>query len=168
MTTMPDDRFELPEDFGDGSVWADRVAERSYVGRNRRGVEIPIGSGEGQINPGELLKLALIGCAGMSADFAIGRRLGPDFAARLWAHGVADRETERYAEIGEQIQLDLEGLDEAALARLVTVIGRAIDARCTVQRTVEPGVAVHHTVLGAEPAAPAPLTETEPSEETPA
>ena len=48
MPTAPDDRFEQPEGFGPGSVWADRVSERSLVGRNQRGVEIPIGHGEGE------------------------------------------------------------------------------------------------------------------------
>lgn len=152
MTHAPSDRFPLPEEYGEGSVWVDRVGTRSFVGRNRRGVEIPIGQGEGQIDPGELLKLALIGCAGMSADFAIARRLGEDVDVRLWAHGTSDEQTHRYAEIGEQIQLDLDGLDQAEIDRLALVIDRAIEAGCTVQRTVEPGVSVHHTLL--RPAAP--------------
>ena len=29
MPTVPDDRFELPENFGPGSVWADRSGERA-------------------------------------------------------------------------------------------------------------------------------------------
>ena len=61
MPTVPDDSFERPDAYGPGSVWADRVSERSLVGRNQRGVEIPIGMGEGEISPGELLKIALIG-----------------------------------------------------------------------------------------------------------
>ncbi|MFC0674227.1 OsmC family protein [Brachybacterium hainanense] len=150
MTSTPSDRFPRPEAYGEGSVWADRVGHRSLVGRNQRGVEIPIGQGEGEISPGELLKLALIGCAGMSSDFAIGRRLGEDFAMRLWAHGTSDGETNRYARIPEEIQLDLEGLDEAALARLVTVVGRAIESGCTVERSIVPGVEVTHRILGVE------------------
>ena len=148
--TTPSDRFPLPDRFGPGSVWADREGTRRLLGRNQRGVEIPIGQGEGEINPGELLKLALIGCAGMSADLPTGRRLGEDFAMRLWAHGVSDEETNRYTSIEEEIQLDLDGLDPKALARIATVIDRAIEASCTVQRTVVPGTPVRHRILGIE------------------
>ncbi|MCT2295625.1 osmotically inducible protein C [Brachybacterium muris] len=148
MPTAPDDRFELPEAFGPGSVWADRVAERTLVGRNQRGVEIRIGHGEGEINPGELLKLALIGCAGMSSDIPLGRRLGEDFDMRLWAHGTADQEQDRYLSIAEEVQLDLERLSQDEVKRVVTVFGRAVAAACTVERTIVPGVEVTHTILG--------------------
>jgi uncharacterized OsmC-like protein len=152
MTTVPDETFPLPEEFGEGSVWVDRVAQRSLIGRNRRGVEIPIGTGEGQIDPGELLKIALIGCAGLSMDIPASRRLGEDFALRVWAHGTSDEQSNRYESVHEQIQLDLEGLDAAELRRLRTVIDRSIEASCTVQRTVAPGTPVDHEVMGLDEA----------------
>ena len=34
MTSVPDDRFELPENVGPGSVWADRTGPRTLLGRN--------------------------------------------------------------------------------------------------------------------------------------
>src|SRR5699024_7698978 len=110
MAVAPDDSFPRPASFGPGSVWADRSGHRSLVGRNQRGVEIPIGHGEGEINPGELLKLALIGCAGMSSDITLTRRLGEDFEMRLWAHGTSDEEDNRYHRIAEEVQLPLDGL----------------------------------------------------------
>lgn len=152
MTSVPDETFPLPEEFGEGSVWVDRVGERSFVGRTRRGVEIPIGTGEGQVNPGELLKIALIGCAGMSMDIPTSRRLGEDFALRLWAHGTSDEASNRYEAIHEQVQLDLEGLSGDELRRLRAVIDRSIEASCTVQRTVVPGAAVDHEILGLDAA----------------
>jgi uncharacterized OsmC-like protein len=152
MTSVPDETFPLPEEFGEGSVWVDRVGERSLVGRNRRGVEIPIGKGEGQVDPGELLKIALIGCAGMSMDIPASRRLGEDFALRLWAHGTSDEASNRYDAIHEQIQLDLEDLSADELRRLRAVIDRSIEASCTVQRTVVPGAAVDHEILGLDAA----------------
>lgn len=151
MPTVPDDSFERPDAFGPGSVWADRVSERSLVGRNQRGVEIPIGMGEGEISPGELLKIALIGCAGMSADIPLGRRLGEDFAMRLWAHGTADEEQDRYLRIDEEVQLDLSGLSAEEITRVVTVFERAVAAACTVERTIVPGVEVTHTISGNSP-----------------
>lgn len=150
MTSVPDDRFELPENFGPGSVWADRTGHRTLVGRNQRGVEIPIGHGEGQINPGELLKLALIGCAGMSSDVNLARRLGEDFDMRLWAHGTSDEKQNCYLSIAEEVQLPLDGLTEQEIATVVKVFGRAVAAGCTVERTVTSGAEVTHRVLGAE------------------
>ena len=150
MSAVPDDRFELPENLGPGSVWADRTGRRTLVGRNQRGVEIPIGHGDGEINPGELLKLALIGCAGMSSDINLARRLGEDFAMRLWAHGTSDEEQNRYLSIAEEVQLPLEGLSEQEIASVVKVFSRAVTAGCTVERTVVPGAEVTHRILGAE------------------
>ena len=155
MPTVPDDRFERPEGFGPGSVWADRTGHRTLVGRNQRGVEIPIGHGEGEINPGELLKLALIGCAGMSSDINLARRLGEDFEMRLWAHGSSDSSENRYLSIAEEAQLPLDGLTEQEIAAVVKVFGRAVAAGCTVERTVVPGVEVTHRILGpAQPEQP--------------
>ena len=68
MAVAPDDSFPRPASFGPGSVWADRSGHRSLVGRNQRGVEIPIGHGEGEINPGELLKLARAVAAGCTVE----------------------------------------------------------------------------------------------------
>lgn len=150
MPSVPDDRFPLPEGFGPGSVWADRSGPRSLVGSNQRGVEIPIGHGEGEISPGELLKLALIGCAGMSSDVNLARRLGDDFDARLWAHGTSDEGEGRYLTIAEEVQLPLEGLSAEEIATVAKVFGRAVAAGCTVERSVVPGIEVTHRVLGAE------------------
>ncbi|MGP9536866.1 OsmC family protein [Brachybacterium sp. AOP43-C2-M15] len=151
---LPDDGFALPENVGPGSVWADRTGPRSLTGRNQRGVEIPIGKGEGEIDPGELLKLALIGCAGMSSDVNLSRRLGDDFALRLWAHGTADETENRYTAVAEEVQLPLEGLSEQEIAAVVKVFGRAVAAGCTVERTVVPGTPVTHRILGAEQESP--------------
>lgn len=148
--SLPDDRFELPENVGPGSVWADRSGHRTLVGRNQRGVEIPIGHGDGEINPGELLKLALIGCAGMSSDVNLARRLGEDFDMRLWAHGTSDTAENRYHSIAEEVQLPLEDLTEEEIATVAKVFSRAVAAGCTVERSVVPGTEVTHRIIGAE------------------
>lgn len=150
MSSLPDDRFPLPDAVGPGSVWADRTGTRSLVGRTQRGVEIPIGHGEGEVSPGELLKLALIGCAGMSSDVNLARRLGEDFPMRLWAHGTSDEAENRYVRIAEEVQLPLEGLEAERVAAVTKVFARAVAAGCTVERSVVPGIEVTHRVLGAE------------------
>ena len=161
MSVHSPESFELPEDFGPGSVWVDRVATRQYVGHTQSGVEIPIGLEEGRVSPGELLKLALIGCAGMSMDHSVARRLGEDFAARLYAHGTSDEKDDRYHEIDETIQLDLSGLEEREREKLAAVIDRVIDAACTIQRTVVPGAEVRHTITDAHSAGAAASHEEE-------
>lgn len=149
MTTVPDPRFPLSPAFAEGSVWADRAGARSLVGRNQRGVAIPIGEGEGEITPGELLKLALIGCAGMSADFTIGRRLGEDFPMRLFAHGTSAEATNRYERIDEEVQLDLSGMTPEQTGRLQRTIAKAIEANCTVERTLAAAPEVRHQIVDA-------------------
>ena len=139
----------LPDSGGDESVWAERTGVREFIGGNRRGVRIPIGKGEGQISPGELLKLALIGCAGMSMDLAVGRRVGEDFDARLWANG-SDEVENRYRHIQEEIQISADGLTADQLRAMRKVIDKAIEVGCTVQRTVTGDTTVAHTLTMAD------------------
>jgi uncharacterized OsmC-like protein len=87
--------------------------------------------------PGELLKVALAGCGGMSADHSLARRLGQDVAVAVHVAGPSDQQENRYRTLHEQLVVDLSGLDETERARLVTVVGRAIDRQCTVGRTLE-------------------------------
>ena len=92
---------------------------------------------DGAFTPGELLKAALAGCAGMSADSVIARRLGDDFTATYWAHGTSDEAENRYKAIDEEIVID--GLDEMSIedrARLISLIERSIEKSCTVARSV--------------------------------
>lgn len=168
--SSPDDRFAQPAEFGEGSVWIDRVGVREFTGHTRGGVEIPIGHGEGMVSPGELLKLALLGCAGMSADLAIGRRVGEGYDLRLHAHGVSDPDTNRYAAVEEQLQLDVAELDEKQIATLRKVIAQAIAVGCTVERSVTPGLPVHHVLLdsAATPMSTAHATPTSTSGAAPA
>lgn len=138
---------------GRGSVSATRTGARTYLGRNDRGSEVLIGpaGADGHFTPGELLKLALAGCAGMSSDRVISRRLGEDYAATVWAHGEADPDEERYPSIDEELLLELDGLSEPQLAALRAVIGKAIERACTVGRSVAVGIEVSTSVNG-EPA----------------
>ena len=135
---------------GPGSVSATRTGPRSYIGRNARGSEVLIGPAElpGHFTPGELLKLALAGCAGMSSDRVTARRLGDDYQATVWAHGSADPNEERYRAIDEEILLELDGLDEADIATLRTIIGKSIERACTVGRSVVGSIDVSTTVNG--------------------
>lgn len=97
---------------------------------------------EGVFTPGELLKIALAACSGMSSDLPLSRRLGDNYDATVRVSGTADRENEVYPELHEILELDLSELDVDAQQRLLTVVERAIDKVCTVGRTLKAGTEV--------------------------
>lgn len=125
-------------------LWVERTGVRRYTGRSTRGAEVFIGSAddEGVFTPGELLKIALAGCSGLSSDQPLRRRLGDDYDATIRVSGPADREQERYPLIEESLEVDLSGLSVDELTRLATVVERAIDQVCTVGRTLKSGTKV--------------------------
>ncbi|MEU6581253.1 OsmC family protein [Nocardia sp. NPDC046763] len=128
-------------------LWAERTGTRAYTGRNNRGGEVFIASAgvPGAFTPGELLKIALAGCTGLSADFTLARRLGETFDATVHVSGDADRENEVYPELNEEFELDLSELDAETRERLLVAAQRAVDKVCTVGRTLKAGSTVNLT-----------------------
>ncbi|WP_040811039.1 OsmC family protein [Nocardia concava] len=128
-------------------LWAERTGTRAYTGRNNRGAEVSIASAgvPGAFTPGELLKIALAGCTGLSADFTLSRRLGDSFDATVRVSGDADRENEVYPELTESFELDLSELEPEARERLLVAAQRAVDKVCTVGRTLKAGTTVNLT-----------------------
>ncbi|MFI8567289.1 OsmC family protein [Rhodococcus sp. NPDC078407] len=126
------------------NLWVERTGTRRYTGRSSRGAEVLIGSEsvEGVFTPGELLKIALAACTGMSSDLPLSRRLGDDYSATVEVSGTADRENERYPELNEILRVDLSAMDPEAQERLLTVVERAIDKVCTVGRTLKAGTKI--------------------------
>ena len=104
---------------------------------------------DGVFTPGELMKIALAACSGMASDAPLQRRLGEDYQVTIKVSGAADREQERYPHLDEQMELDLSGLSEDEVARVLTVVERAIDQVCTVGRTLRSGTKVTFGVSGA-------------------
>ncbi len=145
VTTLPQSQHIAP-----GSVSVSRTGPRTYLGRTERGDSVLIGPADapGHITPGELLKLALAGCAGMSSDRVLARRLGDDYEATIWAHGQSDAQEERYVAIDEEILLDLDGLGDDELAKLLAVVRASIDRSCTVARSVKDSIALTKAVNG--------------------
>ncbi|ADU00144.1 OsmC family protein [Mycolicibacterium gilvum] len=125
-------------------LWVERTGVRRYTGRSTRGAEVLVGSEdvEGVFTPGELMKIALAACSGLSSDQPLRRRLGDDYRAKIRVSGAADREQERYPLLEEKLEVDLSGLSDDEKARLVTVVERAIDQVCTVGRTLKSGTEV--------------------------
>lgn len=137
-----------------GSVPAElrveRTGTRTYIGRNARGAEVRIGpvENDGSFSPGELLKIALAACTGLTTDAVLARRLGDDFAATITVDGTKDLVADRYPAITENLLVDLGGLDEKQQARLLTIVHRAVEEHCTVGRTVTGGAEVALQVNG--------------------
>jgi len=134
-------------------LWVERTGIRRFTGRSSRGAEVLIGSetDDSVFTPGELLKIALAGCSGLSSDEPLRRRLGDDYQAVIRVSGPADREQERYPLLEENLELDLAGLSEAEIERLVIVVNRAIDQVCTVGRTLKAGATVTFDVTNTAP-----------------
>jgi uncharacterized OsmC-like protein len=130
-------------------LWVERTGVRRYTGRSSRGAEVLVGSEdvEGVFTPGELMKIALAACSGMSSDRPLARRLGDDYAATVRVSGAADRDNEIYPLLEESLEVDMSGLTEDEVARLVTVVGRAVDQVCTVGRTLKSGTTVNFEVV---------------------
>jgi len=134
-----------PSAAGPASLWVERTGTRRYIGRSSRGAQVQIGSEDvpDTFTPGELLKIALAACTGMSSDFPLSRRLGDDYDATVRVAGVADRENEVYPQLDETVVLDLSELDDQARERLLVTAQRAVDKACTVGRTLQAGTKVN-------------------------
>ncbi|NMN99708.1 OsmC family protein [Gordonia sp. TBRC 11910] len=125
-------------------LWVERTGTRRYTGQSSRGAQVLIGSEdvEGVFTPGELLKIALAACTGMSSDLPLSRRLGDDYDATVRVSGAADRDNELYPQLDEILQVDMSELDPEAVQRLLVVVERAVDRVCTVGRTLKAGTKV--------------------------
>jgi uncharacterized OsmC-like protein len=134
-------------------LWVERTGIRRFTGRSSRGAEVLIGSegDDGVFTPGELLKIALAGCSGLSSDQPLRRRLGDDYAAVIKVSGPADRDEERYPRLTETLEIDLSGLTPEEKDRLLLVVNRAIDQVCTVGRTLKAGAEISFEVADTRP-----------------
>lgn len=131
-------------------LWVERTGTRTYTGYSSRGAEVLIGpsTADGVFTPGELLKIALAGCSGMTADSALARRLGDDYEAVVKVAGPKNPVDDCYPSFTEELVVDLSSLDPTARERLLAVVHRAIAGHCTVARTLTNGATVELTVVG--------------------
>jgi uncharacterized OsmC-like protein len=129
-------------------LWVERTGTRRYTGHSSRGAEVLVGSEdvEGVFTPGELMKIALAACSGMSSDQPLARRLGDDYQAVVRVSGDADRDNEIYPLLQETLELDLSGMADQDKDRLLMVVNRAVELVCTVGRTLKAGTTVNFEV----------------------
>lgn len=131
-------------------TWVERQGTRRWVGHNERGGRVEIGSADvpGVFSPGELLRIALAGCVGLTVDAPLERRIGPDGPATVEVDATAVPGEDRYDALTDRLVVDLSGFDETARARLFTSLHRAVAGHCTVGRTLDAGVATTFTIAG--------------------
>lgn len=149
VTALTDDAAATVEQPAEQpALWVERVGIRRYVGYSERGGIVQIGGAEAEetFTPGELMKIALAGCTGLTSDAAFARRLGDNFPATIHVSGLKDQVADQYPALVERLEVDLSGLDEAARERLITVVTRAIDQACTVGRTLKAGTTIELSI----------------------
>ncbi|MCL1870944.1 MAG: OsmC family protein [Promicromonosporaceae bacterium] len=119
-------------------LWAERTGTRTYTGFNGRGASVSIGPVEAGavFTPGELLKIALAACAGMSADTKFSRVLGNDFQLTIRVDGPKHETEDRYTGFNEVFEIDLSSLDDTAREKTLLLAQRSIDRACTVGNTL--------------------------------
>ena len=101
------------------------------------GAHIKFGKDRGQFTPGDLMKVALAGCAALSSQFAIEHTLGEGKGAKIAVDGTYDPENDAYTGFEEQVVIDASdaGLSEEDADKLKERVTRHIDKGCTVKHT---------------------------------
>jgi uncharacterized OsmC-like protein len=125
-------------------LWVERTGTRTYRGHTARGASVEIGpASEGAVfTPGELLKIALAACAGMSSDTKFSRVLGDDYRTTIRVEDAKDMTDDRYPVLTEKFEIDLSDLDDKTREKTLLLAQRSIDRACTVGRTLKAGAEV--------------------------
>ena len=111
-------------------IWVERNKDGSWDAFSDDGAHIKFGKGRGQFTPGDLMKIALAGCAALSSNFAIESTLGEGKGAKIVVDGTYDADNDAYIGFDEQVvPEDVEKLKKRVRAH--------VDKGCTVKHTYE-------------------------------
>ncbi|MFD1149200.1 OsmC family protein [Saccharothrix hoggarensis] len=113
-----------------------RVGQHDFVATNDRGASVRVGrkGAEGAFTPVELLLAAAAGCAVVTAETLITRRVGEGLVAR--ADDVRPEGAHELDAVPVTLDYDVSALDDEQRAALEAAVRRAIDQLCTVSRTL--------------------------------
>ncbi|MFD9896345.1 OsmC family protein [Amycolatopsis sp. NPDC059027] len=121
-----------------------REGKHVFVGRNERGADVKVGrkGQEGVFSPAELLQIAAAGCAAVTAEELITRRVGEDSKFRVGV--TADRREDAWEldAVHVAFDVDVSALDADQREALAGAVDRAIERLCTVSRTLKKGIPV--------------------------
>ena len=84
-------------------LWVERNKDGSWDAFSDDGAHIKFGKDRGQFTPGDLMKVALAGCAALSSQFAIEHTLGEGKGAKIVVDGTYDPENDAYTGFEEQV-----------------------------------------------------------------
>ena len=122
-------------------LWVERNKDGSWDAFSEDGAHIKFGKGRGQFTPGDLMKVALAGCAALSSQFAVEHTLGDGKGAKIVVDGTYDADTDAYIGFDEQVVIDATdaGLSDEDAEKLADRVSRHIEKGCTIKHTyVEP------------------------------
>ncbi|MGM1064149.1 OsmC family protein [Saccharothrix sp. Mg75] len=114
-----------------------RTGQHEFTATNDRGASVRVGrkGAEGAFTPVELLLAAAAGCAAVTAETLITRRVDGDLVAR--ADDVRPEGAHQLDAVPVTLSYDVSSLPEADRAALDAAVRRAIDQLCTVTRTLK-------------------------------
>ncbi len=116
-----------------------RLSTKHYEATNSSGARLEFGSGEGLLNPVELLLAAVAGCGSIDVDHVTTRRAEP---THFHVHSEADKISEEGAARLENVlaTFDVRFPDDAEGAKAAQMVPRVLriaeEKDCTVSRTV--------------------------------
>ena len=118
-------------------LWVERNKDGSWDAFSDDGAHIKFGKGRGVFTPGDLMKIALAGCAALSSQFAIEHTLGDGKGARIVVDGTDDADSDAYINFNEQVVVDATDakLSEEDADKLKERVTRHIEKGCTVKHT---------------------------------
>lgn len=118
-------------------LWVERNKDGSWDAFSDDGAHIKFGKGRGVFTPGDLMKIALAGCAALSSQFAIEHTLGDGKGARIVVDGTYDADSDAYINFNEQVVVDATDakLSEEDTDKLKERVTRHIEKGCTVKHT---------------------------------
>lgn len=118
-------------------LWVERNKDGSWDAFSDDGAHIKFGKGRGVFTPGDLMKIALAGCAALSSQFAIEHTLGDGRGARIVVDGTYDADSDAYINFNEQVVVDATDakLSEEDADKLKERVTRHIEKGCTVKHT---------------------------------
>lgn len=131
-------------------LWVESNGDGTWQAHSDTGATLKIGHGPGMFNPGDLLKVALAACGGLSSQDAVSRTLGQQPGTRIDVTGDYDETNDRYNSFAETVTLDgsraSTPMDEKTAQKFADRVNRHIAKDCTVAHTYRQATPVDITI----------------------
>ncbi|MBO5633228.1 MAG: OsmC family protein [Aeriscardovia sp.] len=129
-------------------LWVERNEDGTLEAYSSTGAHITFGRNADLFNPGELIQIALAGCAVLSSQSPVNHTLDTAAPLRAEISGVYNKEENRYDSFSETVTTDASqySLTDDDAEQLKKRLEAFIDKQCTVARTCNHGAPVDITV----------------------